>query len=121
MGGLSSSNGGKAFELIINDLRDSGYNLTANLYKFEDYGVPQARHRLIIVGLRNDLNLTFKVPAPTHKDNHVTSFDAISYPPITSENHNHDFTNQSKGVVERLKHIKPGDNAWSEDIPQLLD
>ena len=120
VGGLSSSNGGKAFELIINDLRDSGYNLTANLYKFEDYGVPQARHRLIIVGLRNDLNLTFKVPAPTHKDNHVTSFDAISYPPITSENHNHDFTNQSKGVVERLKHIKPGDNAWSEDIPQHL-
>ena len=120
VGGLSSSNGGKAFELILNDLRDSGYNLTANLYKFEDYGIPQARHRLIIVGLRNDLNLTFTVPAPTHKDNHVTSFDAISYPPITSKSHNHDFTTQSKTVVERLKHIKPGDNAWSEDIPQHL-
>jgi DNA (cytosine-5)-methyltransferase 1 len=120
VGGLRSSNQGKAFELIMTKLKESGYNLTSNLYKFEDYGIPQARHRLIIVGLRNDLNLTFKVPAPTHKDNHVTSFDAISYPPITSDTHNHDFTSQSTGVVERLKHIKPGDNAWSADIPPHL-
>ena len=26
-----------------------------NLYKFEEYGVPQARHRMIIVGIREDL------------------------------------------------------------------
>jgi len=120
VGGLSSSNGGRAFELIISEMKEAGYKLTNNLYKFENYGVPQARHRLIIVGFRNDLNLTFKVPAPTHKDNHVTSFDAISYPPLTLDSPNHDFTSQSKGVVERLKHIKPGDNAWSEDIPQHL-
>ena len=110
VGGLRSSNQGKAFELIISELKESGYNLTPNLYKFEDYGVPQARHRLIIVGIRNNLNLTFKVPAPTHKDNHVTSFDAISYPPISKDSHNHDFTSHLKGVVARLEHIKPGDN-----------
>ena len=92
--------------------------MTTNLYKFED-GVPQSRHRLVIVGLRKDLNLTFKVPAPTHKDNHVTCLEAITTPPINSDCHNHHFTAQSKGVVE-LKHIKPGENAWSEDIPQHL-
>lgn len=120
VGGLSSSNEGKAFQLIIKELEESGYNLTTNLYKFEDYGVPQSRHRLVIVGLRKDLNLTFKVPAPTHKDNHVTCLEAITNPPINSDCHNHHFTAQSKGVVERLKHIKPGDNAWSEDIPEHL-
>tara|TARA_B110000008_G_scaffold50986_1_gene49978 strand:- start:775 stop:1824 length:1050 start_codon:yes stop_codon:yes gene_type:complete len=118
--GLRSSNGGAALEIIKKKLKDSGYSLTTNLYKFEDYGIPQARHRLIIVGFRNDLNLTFEVPAPTHKDNHVTSFDAISYPPIIPESHNHDFTSQSRGVVERLKYIKPGGNAWSKEIPQHL-
>ena len=120
VGGLSSSNGGKALALITKELKDSGYFLTTNLYKFEDYGVPQARHRLIIVGFRNDLNLTFKVPRPTHVNNHVTSYEAISYPPLTSKSLNHDFAIQSKVVVERLKYIKPGDNAWSEDIPKSL-
>ncbi|MDA9664553.1 DNA cytosine methyltransferase [bacterium] len=120
VGGLSSSDEGKAFERITGELDDAGYNLTANLYKFEDYGVPQARHRLIIVGLRKDLNLSFRVPAPTHKGAHVTSYDAITNPVISAKLHNHDFTSQSKGVVERLKYIKPGHNAWSEEIPKHL-
>lgn len=120
VGGLSSSDEGKTFELIIGELEEAGYKLTAHLYKFEDYGVPQARHRLIIVGLRNELNLSFKVPAPTHKGAHITSYDAITNPAITEKFHNHDFTSQSKVVVERLKHIKSGANAWSEDIPENL-
>ena len=44
---------------------DHGYTLTKHLYKFEEYGVPQARHRIIMVGIRADLKLRFEVPAPT--------------------------------------------------------
>lgn len=118
--GLSSSNEGLAFKKIIKELIDSGYTLTTNLYKFEDYGVPQARHRLIIVGMHETLNMQFKVPAPTHKEKNLNCFDAITKPPINDTFHNHEFTRQSKSVVERLKYIKPGENAWSDDIPEKL-
>ena len=63
VGGLKSANEGKAFEKIKKDLIDVGYRIYPNLYKFEEYGVPQARHRMIIVGIRNDLPYEFKIPS----------------------------------------------------------
>jgi DNA (cytosine-5-)-methyltransferase len=64
--GLGNANEGKAFDMILNSFRDAGYKLVTHLYKFEEYGVPQARHRIIIVGIREDQNVEFKVPLPEH-------------------------------------------------------
>ncbi len=122
VGGLSSSGGGKAFEKILEDLEvaGNGYNLTVNLYNASHYGVPQSRNRIIIVGIDKTLNLTFKVPAPHTKENPTTAFEALTNPPITSSAHNNELTTQSKTVVERLKHIKPGENAWNANLPDHL-
>src|SRR5690606_3698277 len=68
VGGITSANEGSAFEKILEDLENSGevgYNLTVNLYKSEQYGIPQTRHRIIIVGIRKDHHVEFHVPAPT--------------------------------------------------------
>ena len=56
---------------ILSDLEDCGYTLTPHLYRFEQYGVPQARHRVIVVGIRNDLDVEFRVPAETHRHDYV--------------------------------------------------
>ncbi|MEX2410207.1 MAG: DNA (cytosine-5-)-methyltransferase, partial [Candidatus Paceibacterota bacterium] len=100
VGGLSSSNSGMAFKKILNDLykcSNFGYNLTVHKYKSEEYGVPQTRHRIIIVGIRNDLHLTFKVPAPTtpKPSDYKTAREALEVPPITEGFPNHIFTKQS--------------------------
>jgi DNA (cytosine-5)-methyltransferase 1 len=119
--GLNSSNEGNAFNLILSDLRNCGYRLVPHKYKFEEYGVPQARHRIIIVGIRNDLNEIFRVPAPTHNpSNYRTSSDAILNPPIGIDAINNETTKQSKNVVERLSYILPGQNAFNADIPEHL-
>lgn len=39
----------------MRDLENAGYRIYPHLYKFEEYGIPQARHRVIIVGIRKDL------------------------------------------------------------------
>ncbi|MFA7341778.1 MAG: DNA (cytosine-5-)-methyltransferase, partial [Candidatus Methanomethylophilaceae archaeon] len=52
VGGLRHSNEGKDFKMILNSMYDAGYDLYPNLYMFEKYGVPQARHRIIIIGIR---------------------------------------------------------------------
>ena len=54
---------------------DAGYTITAHKYKLEQYGIPQARHLVIIVGFRNDLGVEFAVPAPTEE--RVTAGQAI--------------------------------------------
>ncbi len=121
--GLSSANSGSAFKKILGELKTAGkygYELTTNLYKFEEYGVPQARHRYIIIGIRKDLKLKFKVPKPTLSNRLKNCKDAISNPPIKSDCPNHEYTKQSSNVVERLKHIKPGENAWTANLPEKL-
>ena len=121
VGGLKSANEGKAFEKIKKDLIDAGYRIYPNLYKFEEYGVPQARHRMIIVGIRNDLPYEFKIPSTKqYKDCDVTCKTAIEVPPIPSYAANNEETKQSAVVVERLKHIKPGQNAFTANLPEEL-
>lgn len=121
VGGLRNANEGKAFTKILSELRNAGYTITPHLYKFEEYGIPQARHRLIIIGIQNDINITYHVPSTTPyigKDNSCRT--AIEKPPIPKNAFNNEPTKQSAVVVERLKHILPGQNAFTADLPEEL-
>lgn len=121
VGGLRSANEGNAFQVILNDMRKAGYRVYPNLYKFEEYGVPQARHRVIIVGIREDLPYEFKIPSTApYADADVTCRTAIEQPPIPADAYNNEMTKQSSAVVERLQHIKPGQNAFTADLPDHL-
>lgn len=122
VGGIRSANEGEAFKEILNDLKHAGpgYKITAHLYKFEEYGVPQCRHRVIIAGIDKQLGLTFRVPAPITRDNPISARAAVENPPIPNDAPNHEVTAQSKVVIERLKYIKPGENAWTAELPNHL-
>ena len=119
VGGLNSANEGRALKQILDDLLNAGYSLFPHLYKFEDYGVPQARHRLIIVGLRCDLGLTFNIPA-TKMYGRMSAKEAIENPPIPNHASNNELTRQSKSVVDRLSFIKAGQNAFNAELPDHL-
>ncbi|EFU77807.1 DNA cytosine methyltransferase [Lachnoanaerobaculum saburreum] len=121
VGGLKSANNGHAFTKILEELHTVGYTVTPHLYKFEDYGIPQTRHRIIIVGIRNDISVKFNVPSPapfTHLNN--TCRNAIENPPIPQDAFNNEFTKQSDQVVRRLNYIKPGQNAFTAELPEDL-
>lgn len=121
VGGLRNANDGKAFSKILDDMREAGYTLTPHLYKFEEYGIPQARHRIIIIGIKEGENVTYRVPSPEqYKDIDNTCKTAIEVPPIPKNAPNNELTKQSATVVARLKHIKPGENAFTADIPEEL-
>jgi len=121
VGGLRNANDGKAFEKITKELQAPGYRIVPHLYKFEEYGVPQARHRIIIIGVRNDLDVIFRVPSPApYASLDKTCRNALENPPITSDAFNNEKTNQSAAVVQRLNYIKPGQNAFTADIPEEL-
>lgn len=55
------------FLSIIQQLEDVGYNVSWKLVNANDYGVPQDRERVIIVGYNKSLNKQFKFPEPEKK------------------------------------------------------
>jgi DNA (cytosine-5)-methyltransferase 1 len=122
VGGLESANEGQAFIQILKEMEESGYNITPHKYRFEQYGLPQSRHRIIIVGIHKRNAKTFKVPRAPYKDikDWKTSKQALEEPPIPLIASNQELTRHDKKVVKMLEAIKPGDNAWASYLPKEL-
>lgn len=114
--GLSNSNGKRDLQIILSSLENSGYAVFPHVYKFEEFGVPQRRHRMIIVGFRRDLNIEFEHPEGS--EGRTSVIQALQN--IPADVANHERTDQSKTVVERLSHIKPGENAFTANLPDHL-
>lgn len=66
--GILSLGKGEAIKQIIADFEAAGYSTSVNLVNMANYGVPQTRQRVFIIGQRNDIGneQVFKFPLPTH-------------------------------------------------------
>lgn len=108
------SAGSDDFQVILKDLRESGYNLNVNLYKAEEYGVPQTRHRVIIVGIRDDLPIVYRVPSPKPFSKiDISAGKALDGIPSYAWNQEQRKLNST--VIERLSLIEPGENVWQAE------
>lgn len=64
--GLTNLSKGKVFEMILDDFEALGYKVKYKILNAADYGVPQTRQRVIIVGVRDDIDFEYQFPTPTH-------------------------------------------------------
>lgn len=64
--GLLNIDKGETFRLILEEFGKAGYTVTYKLLNAANYGVPQKRERVFIVGIRNDLHKKFVFPEQTH-------------------------------------------------------
>ncbi|MGM9428719.1 DNA cytosine methyltransferase [Hydrogenophaga sp. MI9] len=64
--GLKQLNSGTFLREQVDAYGKEGYNVSYQVLNARDYGVPQSRKRLFIVGVRKDLNQEFEFPSPTH-------------------------------------------------------
>ena len=71
VGGLLLKKNSESFEKIMADFSSLGYNVVCQLYHAEDYGVPQTRERVFIVGTRKEFP-TFVPPTPTTHESPVS-------------------------------------------------
>ena len=78
--GLLTIDSGTAIDVIKNDFAELGYHVNHKLLLAADYGVPQMRERVIIIGTRKDSLHLFKdedYPKPTHKGKHISVKEAL--------------------------------------------
>src|SRR5690625_1222931 len=118
--GLLTANKRKAIKTIVEDLQSisPGYLVKPRLYTFAEYGVPQYRERVLIVGIRADTCFNFKHPKPTHgpagEFPYVTAGEALLG--VESVPFNNEILNQRPRTREILKRIPEGGNFT--DIPK---
>lgn len=74
--GLLSANKGKAFPMIIEEFENAGYKVVHKLLNAEEYGVPQRRQRVVIVGFRDEDDYN-RFNYPTSINNRKTLGDVI--------------------------------------------
>ena len=118
----------KNFAHLLRDqfrvFREAGYRVKADVLNAADYGVPQQRRRIFIVGMREDLGADYTFPAPTHGPGraapHVTIAQAIGDLPAwpegefyardfhwyyLSRNRRQDWDEVSKTIVANPRHM----------------
>ena len=64
--GMMTLGKGEVFNQIVEDFSAAGYTVFHKLLNSAEYGVPQIRERVILVGVRNDIDFEYKHPVPTH-------------------------------------------------------
>lgn len=76
--GILSANNGKAFPMIIKEFENAGYKVVHKLLNASEYGVPQKRERVIIIGFRNEEDFVkFKYPQKVHMSERKVLGDVI--------------------------------------------
>jgi len=111
--GLLMKHNVKSFEKVMADFKSLDYDVTFHLYHAADYGVPQTRERVMIIGTLPSIP-KFSPPKATHnKDKYITAREAISDLEQLPENpdFNHVWSRANKSAEQgnrRLIAERPG-------------
>lgn len=121
--GLLSMQKGKVIQMIVDDFKSLGYKVDYKLLKASDYGVPQNRERVVIIG--NRLGLENKFPKPTHgpkKDNKLGLEKYISVKDKCAHLYNvrtrdAEFKLKNKTIHNHVARTNVADTFWGRKHP----
>ena len=115
--GLLSANNGQAFDLIIKEFQSSGYFVKYKLLNSSEFGIPQKRERIFIIGFLEKKDFEdFEFPNPTtlSKDSKIPLRDVID----KEENANEKLFFSAKALegLKKTKHFKSMNKGRAQDI-----
>ena len=103
-------------DVIISDLSgmsNVGYDVVYQLINASDYGVPQNRQRVLFIGVRKDLGLTFKFPEKMLSlKPQLTLEHILNVPEDTDNNVDWPFSPQALKMIDHI----PEGGSW-KDVP----
>ncbi len=104
--GILSKRHDKAFKKILKEFEDVGYNTTYKLLNANDYGVPQDRQRVIIVGYHKKLKKIFSFPKPLQVKPILKDVISDLKKPLPAKDRNK--TNESKLKIDNHEYMNGG-------------
>jgi DNA (cytosine-5)-methyltransferase 1 len=113
--GLLSSkhqSGKRLIEVIKDDLEEIGYNVTYSVVDASNYGVPQKRERMILIGIDKNLGRTFEFPTPIVDKSKLILGRLLRIPKTIPNQKHWEFSPQAAKMVASI----PEGGSW-KDIP----
>ncbi|WP_410075628.1 DNA cytosine methyltransferase [Anaerostipes sp.] len=112
---------GKTIKIIIDAFKNVGYKVKYKVLNSVDYEVAQERRRIVIVGVRNDINSDFFYPEKAEKK--LTIKDVIDDLPKLKSGEksnipNHNAMKHTEQMLKKMSYIKDGGNR--NDIPEEI-
>jgi DNA (cytosine-5)-methyltransferase 1 len=112
--GLMTLQKGEILKKVIRDFKSVGYNVKYKLLLASNFGIPQKRERVFIIGVRNDIEIDFDFPEETHSENSL--FDEKRWIPLSSvidsletDNPKYYFSEKAvRGMKNAKKNMKRG-------------
>jgi len=105
--GFMTLHRGKILKQVKSAFENAGYDIQVSLMNAAEYGVPQRRERVIMVGIRNDLKEKFHFPAPTTADNPAPL--SVAVPQLAIEEKKYYFSEQAvQGMKNAKNNMKRG-------------
>lgn len=121
--GLLSMQKGELLKTILSLFESLGYKVKYEVLNSADYGVPQIRERVIIIGTR--LEQDFNYPKPTHGENlkpYLTISDAISdLPFIKSNSKSFKYRSEPMNEFQRLMRLNAPEKLMNHSSPKNND
>jgi len=113
---------GSALKYLLSKFKS--YNIEVKLINAANYGVPQKRERVFIVGIRKDLNKKFKFPDPTHNkngDNGKHKWVTVEkvFKELEGKVEKHNYLTYSPKRLKYMKMIPKGGGNW-RDLPENM-
>ena len=107
-------------DIIINTMKELGYNVQMKLLNSANYGVPQKRERVIFIGVRNDINKKFEYPIETHNKDGTDgklkwvsvrdAIDDLKDLPEDKEKLQQIYTQHKQPFIEKIKQTEIGNS-----------
>lgn len=113
--GLLSSkhqSGKKLIDVIKADLENLGYRVNYKVINASDYGVPQNRERIILVGIRDDIGKTFEFPPVQEDKSKLTLRHILDVGPDIPNQTHWAYSPQAQNMIEQI----PQGGSW-KNIP----
>ena len=124
---------GKTWSIIKNVFDELGYDYKYDVLNASDYGIPQTRRRLFVVGFRKDLNIDFEFPPKTKSLNKTMKDFTINYCDegyMSYDSNGEIVLKKKKGIPDdkytlslKLYNyvMKTGTKTWSQKVEINLD
>jgi DNA (cytosine-5)-methyltransferase 1 len=107
--------GGQVFQAIIKKFESAGYNVNFQLMNSADYGIPQVRHRVFIVGIKKELSKNYVFPKKEfNKENYISCEEAIgNVPSLENELKLIDLSYKVKPITQYQKYVMDSNKLYN--------